>query len=91
MKRGISPGLGKAYHQKEQMPRQLKNVKTVQRIARAVFLLSFTAWQAHKEDMIQSAILRCIELAGKSQDVKFQFSVCRNEMRTYIKKWGKGG
>ena len=39
-----------------------------------------------KEDMIQEAVLRMLEVSGISQDKKFFWSVARNAMRDYARK-----
>lgn len=90
VKKGLSPGLGKKYHTKTYYPGKIVCVKNVQKIAKVIFCKNFTQWKEHEEDLIQVAILRCLELAGKSQDSNFQFYVCRNAMRDYISERQKG-
>lgn len=89
--KGLSPGLGKAYHTKNQMPGMLKDPENVMSIASSVFYRNFRLWEELKDDLIAEGILRCVELAGKSQEPKFLFSVCKNAMFSYIQKWAKGG
>lgn len=91
VKKGLSPGIGRKYHQKKYYPGELRDVENTLRIAKVIFLKHFLDWRNHEDDLRQEAVLRCLELAGKSQDPNFQFYVCRNAMRDYIARWLKGG
>ena len=46
----------------------------------------FGEFPHHKDDLIGSAMLRIVELSGKSTEFSFIYVVAKNAMRDYIKK-----
>jgi hypothetical protein len=65
------------------------DVANATKIAKAVFWKYFSflkGAEAHKEDCIQEALLRMVELSGKTMAPYFQYSAARNAMRSYLQK-----
>lgn len=73
------------YHKKWQPGTDYREWDTHQAYAAAidVYQKHFRLWKSHREDLIQSAVLRMVELSGKSCDYSFQWIVAKNTMRDY--------
>lgn len=81
------------YHEPTQClgnPEQF-DAENAQRIAEAVFWKKFSFIEealGHKDDCIQEALLRMIEVQGVSSERNFFYGVAINAMRSYLQKQG---
>ena len=74
------------YHQKKHYPGNMAlfPVDDAYRVARICWKKNFWGWPHHKDDMIQAAILRMLELSSISTDGAYLMGVARNAMRDYV-------